>query len=611
MTKEEYIQKHLDDTFALWLRRASLWGSLLFFLLSGLDYFATPENFVRFLVYRIIIGTVLLSCYVLLPSIPRRYHFAVAYILVAACAIAIELMILQFGGHQSPYYTGLILLGVSVIGVVPASFGFHAVLATMIYLIYLLPILFAEKVGGHSDFVIANAFMVMIFVTMLFTRYLSSRTIIEELGLRYDREQYGANLEQVVAERTSELAGAIEHLQTEIAERQRAEEERQHLQEQLLQMQKMESVGRLAGGIAHDFNNILTAILSYAELSLMKLPEDDPVYGHLQGIREASEKAATLTHQLLAFSRKQALEMQPVDLRDVVESMSDMLRRLLGEDVVLELRSAGTVRMVNADVGQIEQVIMNLAVNARDAMPKGGRLTIETADVILDGPQPQTGAFPGNGEYVLLSVADTGGGMTREVQEHIFEPFFTTKEMGRGTGLGLATVYGIVKQHHGHIVVDSVPGRGTIFRIYLPAGSRGAPLVRLDPPLVLPRGTETVLMVEDDEPIRSLVQEVLQSQGYRVIATASGEEALAASDTSTDRIDLLLTDVVLPGLNGRELADALRRKRPDVRVLYMSGYTKDVLTRQGLLEQGEALIHKPLTTGALAQAVRRALDLAR
>ena len=611
MTKEEYISKKLDDTFLLWLRRASLWGSLMFFLLGGLDYLVAPDHFPRLMFYRVCIGGLLLTSYLLLPRIPPGGLYVLAFALVAACAIAIELMILTLGGHESPYYVGIVLLGISVTGFVPASFRFHVVTASTVYLIYLLPILFTEDVAGHPDFIIANAFMVLIFLTMLYMRLLSSRSLAEDLGLRYDLEQYRTNLEQVVAARTGELAGAIEHLQTEIAERQRAEEERQHLQDQLLQMQKMESIGRLAGGIAHDFNNVLTAILSYAELSLMKLPEGDPVQGHLQGIRDASEKAATLTHQLLAFSRKQSLEMRTVDLLSVVESMSDMLRRLLGEDVVLELRSAGATRMVKADVGQIEQVVMNLAVNARDAMPKGGRLTIEIADVVVDGPRPEAGTFPGKGEYVLLSVADTGGGMTRGVQEHIFEPFFTTKEMGRGTGLGLATVYGIVKQHHGHIVVDSEPGRGATFHIYLPAGSRGAPLVRQDPPLVLPRGTETVLMVEDDEPIRSLVQEVLQSQGYRVIATASGEEAMTASDTSTDRIDLLLTDVVLPGLNGRELADALRRKRPDVRVLYMSGYTKDVLTRQGLLEQGEALIHKPLTTGSLAQAVRRALDLAR
>jgi CheY-like chemotaxis protein len=300
--------------------------------------------------------------------------------------------------------------------------------------------------------------------------------------------------------------------------------------------------------------------------------------------------------------------MRPVGLWAVVESMGDMLRRLLGEDVELVLRAAGPAPMVSADAGQIEQVIMNLAVNARDAMPKGGRLTIETGEVLVDGPQ-KAGASPPKGDYVLLSVADTGAGMSRDVLAHAFEPFFTTKELGKGTGLGLATVYGIVKQHRGHIFVDSEPGKGSTFRIYLPVGSAGAALVPTEAPQALPRGTETVLLVEDEEPIRALVADVLRSQGYRVLAAASGEEALAAGDAALQGIDLLLTDIVLPGVNGRELADALRRKRRDLRVLYMSGHSRDILARKGLLDQGEAMIHKPLTTGSLVQAVRRTLDL--
>jgi CheY-like chemotaxis protein len=353
---------------------------------------------------------------------------------------------------------------------------------------------------------------------------------------------------------------------------------------------------------------VLTAILSYTELCLMKLPEDHAVSGHLNGIREASEKAAGLTHQLLAFSRKQALSMQAVDLTVVVESMAGMLKRVIGEDVELRLDTSGSLRTVLADVGQVEQVIMNLAVNARDAMPAGGTLLIGTTGVDVDGRGQHGPDSIRPGGYVLLTVRDSGAGMPREVRDRIFEPFFTTKEVGMGTGLGLATVYGIVKQHNGYIFVDSDLGRGTEFRLYLPAGSTQPLIPRGEPSAALPRGSETVLVVEDDPLIRGLLREVLESFGYQVIEAGSGPEAAQRSGEHGERIDLLLTDVVMPGMNGRELADLLRRDRPGMRVLYLSGYTQDILTKQGVLEAGAALIQKPLTTGMLAQTVRRVLD---
>ncbi|MBS1243165.1 MAG: sensor hybrid histidine kinase [Nitrospirae bacterium] len=608
MTREAYIRKKLDDNFQLWCGRASLWGCFLFLSLGVLDYLATPENFFLFLRYRAVVSLVLLAGYFFTWRLPKAYLSMLAYAMVASAAIAIELMILNFGGHESPYYVGMILLGISVVGFIPARFSFHIIIAIMIYTIYLFPILIIETITGHRDFVIANAFMVLIFSTMLLMRYMSGNALAAELGLQYDLEQYRERLEMVVEERTAELRHAVKDLKKEIVERQRAEAERKLLQAQLLQAQKMESIGRLAGGVAHDFNNILTAILSYAELSLMKLPEHDPLRGHLISIQEASEKAATLTHQLLAFSRRQVLEMKVVDLNDVIRGLAKMLTRMIGEDMPLELRTGATASFVRADEGQIEQVLMNLAVNARDAMPSGGRLVIETADANPDDAVLKSQGVADPGQYVMLSVTDSGAGMSAEVRERIFEPFFTTKELGRGTGLGLATVYGIVKQHGGHIIVDSEPGKGTIFRILLPLTAGPGPQQAAEPSGPLPEGTETLLVVEDDELVRGLIDEVLAPLGYRVLTTASGDEALKTSDSFPGHVDLLLTDVVMPGMNGRQLAEVMRTRRPGIKVLFMSGYTQDALSTQGILEPGVALIHKPLRAGTLARQIRQVLD---
>jgi signal transduction histidine kinase len=608
MTKEAYIKKWLDDNFQLWCGRASLWGCFLFLSLGLLDYLATPENFFLFLRYRVVVSLFLLAGYFLTWRFPKEYLSMLAYVMVASAAIAIEFMILNFGGHESPYYVGMILLGISVVGFIPARFSFHIIIAIMIYTIYLFPILIMETITDHRDFVIANAFMILIFSTMLLMRYMSGKALAAELGLQYDLEQYRERLEMVVEERTSELRHAVKDLKKEIVERQRAEAERQLLQVQLLQAQKMESIGRLAGGVAHDFNNILTAILSYAELSLMKLPDHDPLRGHLTSIQEASEKAATLTHQLLAFSRRQVLEMKVLDLNDVIRGLAKMLTRMIGEDMILELRTGAKVSFVRADEGQIEQVLMNLAVNARDAMPSGGRLVIETADTNPDDAALKSQGVADLRQYVMLSVTDSGAGMSAEVRERIFEPFFTTKELGRGTGLGLATVYGIVKQHGGHIIVNSEPGKGTNFRILLPLTEGPRPQQTAEPSGPLPEGTETLLVVEDDELVRGLIDDVLAPLGYRVLTTASGDEALKTSDSFPHHVDLLLTDVVMPGMNGRQLAEVMRTRRPGIKVLFMSGYTQDALSTQGILEPGVALIHKPLRPGMLARQIRQVLD---
>jgi PAS domain S-box-containing protein len=384
--------------------------------------------------------------------------------------------------------------------------------------------------------------------------------------------------------------------------------ERTQLEQKLAHTQKMEAVGRLAGGIAHDFNNLLMAIVGYAELTLAELKADDPLRRDIEEIRVAGQSAASLTRQLLAFSRKQLLQPQILDINAVVSRMTGLLRRLIGEHIDLQSRPAQPLGRVSADPGQIEQVIVNLAVNARDAMPSGGTLTIETANVELD--QSYVADHPGSitGPHVMLAITDTGVGMPPAVQEHLFEPFYTTKEPGKGTGLGLATVYGIVKQSGGSIAVFSEAAHGTSVKIFLPAVESAIdPSRELDaigPDL---HGTETILLVEDEPEVRSVVKQMLARHGYGVLEAGDGAKALLIARSYPGRIDLLLTDVVMPGMSGREVATEFLRERPDACAIYMSGYTDDTVVQQGVIERGVPFIQKPFTPTTLLQRIRDVL----
>jgi two-component system cell cycle sensor histidine kinase/response regulator CckA len=380
-------------------------------------------------------------------------------------------------------------------------------------------------------------------------------------------------------------------------------------EEQLRQAQKMEAIGVLAGGVAHDFNNILSVILSYAELLRDDLPAGDPRRADLEEIHKAGEKAAGLTRQLLAFSRKQVLRPRVLDLNETLAGTEKLLRRLLGEDIELVLEAAEGLGRVHADAGQIEQVLMNLVVNARDAMPRGGALTLRTADVDVDCESVERLGVP-PGAYVCVTVTDTGCGMDAATQARIFEPFFTTKEAGKGTGLGLSTVFGIVEQSGGRVTVASAPGKGTTFCVYLPrkveepVAAEEAP-----PPRSRLEGTETVLLVEDDEQVRRVVVSTLRRQGYELLVAADGSEALRLMEEREGPVHLLLTDVVMPRMSGRDLAETLKNRRPGIRVLFMSGYTKDAVLRHGVSDGSVAFVQKPVTPEALATRVRQALDL--
>jgi len=381
------------------------------------------------------------------------------------------------------------------------------------------------------------------------------------------------------------------------------------LEEQLRQAQKMEAVGRLAGGVAHDFNNLLMAMTGYADLLLRAMRQDDPHRRYVGEIQKAAHRAAALTQQLLAFSRKQVLSPKILDLNTSVIDIERMLRRLIGEDVELVTDLAPDLGLVKVDPHQVDQVILNLVVNARDAMPKGGKLTIRTANVYLDEQFAKTHPEGASGEYVMLSVSDTGCGMDPDTLSRIFEPFFTTKPMGKGTGLGLSTVYGIVRQSGGQIDVESEVGKGSTFRIYLPRVSEPAmERSTANPYGDLPGGTETVLLVEDEDTVRSVVRGVLQSSGYNVLEAASGEEALGVCEGHRGPIHLVVTDVVMPGISGRELAERLAERIPDLRVLYMSGHTDDSVLRHGVMTGGGAFLQKPFSPEVLVRRVRELLD---
>jgi PAS domain S-box-containing protein len=397
---------------------------------------------------------------------------------------------------------------------------------------------------------------------------------------------------------------------TDVTERNRASTLLRKTEEQLRQAQKMESVGRLAGGVAHDFNNLLSVILSYTSLALDELPKDSSMHEDLTEVRQAGVRATELTRQLLAFSRQQVLQPRIVSLADVVKGMEKMMRRLLGEDVELKVMKEPDCGKVLADPGQIEQVVMNLAVNARDAMPDGGKLTVEIRNEVLDEDYASTHLGVHAGPHVMLAVSDNGTGMDRETQARVFEPFFTTKEQGKGTGLGLSTVFGIVQQSGGHIWLYSERGQGTTFRIYFPRTDRPALAeANADRPAESANGSETILLVEDEPQVRAASARILRRKGYEVIEAANGDEAMLAWEQSSDRIDMLVTDVVMPRMSGRDLARRLEQMRPGLKVLYLSGYTSTAIVHHGVLDAGLHFLQKPVTPDVLSRKVREVLDV--
>jgi len=397
----------------------------------------------------------------------------------------------------------------------------------------------------------------------------------------------------------------------DLTERRRAEEALQRSEEQLRQSQKMDAIGRLAGGIAHDFNNLLTAINGYSELLAASLPEDDSLQPHIGEIRRAGDRAASLTRQLLTFSRKQIPLPRPLLINEVVSDMDRMLRRLIPASIQFEAELGAGTSLVHADPGQIEQVVLNLVLNARDAVGERGKIKVETRDIVVHESDGDTFLAAAPGDYVLLAVRDDGRGLTQESRAHLFEPFFTTKERGKGTGLGLSTVYGIVKQSQGALRVLSVPGQGTTFEVMLPRASGEKPrLRRASGTRPAAGGLETVLLVEDEPAVRTLVARVLEGHGYTVLEAATGSDALTQLRAHSGKIDLLMTDLVMPGMDGRELAERIARERPGLRVLFMSGYSEEAVLQPGESDVAAGFLCKPFSPRVVAQRVREILDAA-
>ena len=430
---------------------------------------------------------------------------------------------------------------------------------------------------------------------------------IEEKLLRRDGTAFYA--ETVAVGVTYGGLPAVQVVARDITERRRAESAMRDLESQLRHSQKMEAVGQLAGGIAHDFNNLLTVISTYSDFLLEELDEASSLRGDVLEIQRAGGRAISLTRQLLAFSRKQILQPRVLDLNAVVEGVEPMIRRLIGDDIRVVMRSGPRLGRVNADQGQIEQVLMNLAVNARDAMTSGGTLSIETTNVRLDDSYAIHHPAVIPGEYVMLTVSDTGSGMDEAIRSRVFEPFFTTKDIGRGTGLGLSTVFGIVKQSGGYIWCYSEPGNGTVFKVYLPRTDCAESMVATPSPVgMVPAGSEVLLLVEDETAVRALARRILERYGYTILEARDGADALRIAARYPDHIDALVTDIVMPELAGHQVFQALVESRPDLRVLYMSGYTEHDILRRGLVQEDTAFLQKPFTAAALARAVRSVLD---
>lgn len=430
------------------------------------------------------------------------------------------------------------------------------------------------------------------------------QALADSTSIALENTQLFSKLQTEIQERTLALDAA----EYELAERKRAEAALTVMESQLRHSQKMEAIGRLSGGIAHEFNNVLSVILTYSSVILGDLKTSDPLREDLQEIQKAGERAAQLTRQLLAFSRQQVLERKSICLSGVVLGVEKMLARVVGESIQLEVRTEKGLHRIFADEGQLEQILMNLLINAKDAMPQGGRITLETANIHLSGDYISSHLGATEGDYAMLAVSDTGTGMDKETQARIFEPFFTTKDKACGTGLGLSTVYGIVRQSQGQIWVYSEPGKGTTFKLYFPKHLEEAervPQAHLD--LTQLTGSETILLVEDDEPVRMAAKGILRRGGYNVLETRNAGEALLTCEKYPARIDLLLTDVVMPMMSGTELAKRLKALRPAMKALCMSGYTDEAVLQHGVIDSGVAFLQKPLTPDRLLTKVRTVL----
>ncbi len=703
MTKEEYVRENLLKQTQYWIETILILGGILFLLLALMDYHAANPYFPYFLKLRIAIAVMLGFLALLNRRRSERLQYSIIIVGSALSALTIELMILKLGGHRSSYYAGLNLVVICVLGFVPINVKTSALVVTIVYLIYLVPILLFDRITDISTFASNNAFLISTFLILLVWRSLNQKRLQKELELQYElnreREKlahYSSELERIVDERTKRLQRSEQVLRTlfenandgivimdregniirdnpraceihgyetlvgrnvrtlevdkdltkwkERMERLLAGEslvfetehyrkdgtkvslevssraieiegekyiqsfyrditERKRLQAQLLHSQKMESIGILAGGIAHDFNNILTSIRGYADLLLMDEGLDEKVAEKVKQIEISARSASQLVSKLLNFARRKEMEIVPFDLNRVVEDTLTMVSRMIPKNVAVKKELSDPLPSIEGDVSQIEQVLLNLILNAVDAMPEGGEITIRTQEISLPDRRRYLVHLP-PGRYVHLSVADTGVGIPQEHLPHIFEPFYTTKERDKGTGLGLAMVYGIVKEHKGEITVESRVGEGTVFDIYLPVSEKKAIGMREEGEVRAPPPVEgrRILVIDDEVAVLKLIKEILERSGYEVVATADPLQGVETLERERHGIDLLITDMIMPKMDGGKVAKRAKEINPQIKVIAITGYRDEI---EDVPVDG--FLRKPFETGKLLSMVRDVL----
>ncbi len=707
MTKKEYIELNILKLIQNWTNIATIIGSFVIIALSLLDYFVTPSNFKTFLFYRTLATAAIFVIYLINKKrFGKKIHHAITIAAAAIVATMVALMIAKFGGHQSPYFAGIILTIAFVVGLAPLNVKMCIIASLIIYAIYLIPILIYDTISNKSFFINANVFILSTAFAIIFLRYLIHKRFISEFGLQYDLDQqkkqleiYSQKLEELVQQRTKELAisekwhksifdnategiivldknGAIvnvnkmacelhgftkealtgvniELLETK-ADKEKIRErisrilngesltyetehyrkdgdkvlleisanrielegdifiecflrditEKKKIQEQLIHSQKMESVGALAGGIAHNFNNILTSILGYAELLLEYGNLDEKSKERVKGIESSARKAGIMISKLLGFARHEAHEILPLNFHDVINDCSKLFEGILDKRIGLKISLCNNNPIIEGDPNQLEQVIMNLVVNARDAMPDGGLITIKTDVVEVGKDKLYSPSYIKEGKYVILSISDTGCGIPKNIIDKIFDPFFTTKEKGKGTGLGLATVYGIVKDHKGYITVNSEVDKGTTFNIYLPTSEKIVHRIT-KPEIFSVEGNEDILVVDDDESVLNYIKDILEKHGYKVTVANNSLTAIDTFRNLSHKIPLIITDMLMPLMEGGELIRKMKEIKKDVKIIVISGYTEERLPH----EMVDVFIRKPFQSLELLKAVRRLLDI--
>jgi two-component system cell cycle sensor histidine kinase/response regulator CckA len=706
MEKEEYIEQEILKLFQSWGSIILPAAAMMIGLLILLDYFVAPEHFATFLFFRVVgivsfIGLFLLNR----KKINKNLQLSITVTATIIVSLMIEVMILATGGHQSTYYAGMIISFIFIIGLLPISLNTTIILASIIYAIYLVPILYFDTIANLKIFLNNNLFLISIFLIGFVWRHVNQQLLIKKLALEYDLsrdkeklQMYSQQLEDIVQERTKELSisekwhrsifdnatdgimvldknGVIMNVNQKACEIHGFEKdaligvntgllesgdkekhddrmsrilngetlifetehykkdgskillevsskalniggdtfiqsfyrditEKKKIQEQLMHSQKMESVGSLAGGIAHNFNNILTAILGYSELLLEFSNLDGTSKQRVQNIESSARKAGVMVSKLLSFARRDAHEVLPLNLNDVISDSIKLFEGVLNKRIGLKVDLSANVSPIEGDPNQLEQVIMNLMVNARDAMPDGGLITVRTAVAELGKSDLDIPADIEPGKYVTLSVSDTGSGIPKEIMGRIFDPFFTTKEKGKGTGLGLATVYGIVKDHKGYISVHSEVGKGTSFDIYLPSSSK--PAYRISPPQSFAvEGNENILVIDDDRDVLNFIRDILESHGYTVITVNNPLTAVDTFRNLAARIQLVITDVMMPLMEGSELIKNLRTIKANTKIVVVSGYGNEAIQKEKL---ADAFIKKPFEGIELLSTVRKLLD---